>query len=114
MLVYKYREIYISMHFSRFKDDYDDKDSGLPLNAGSSEGLVKPAAPPSSVYARPRAPPKFRRPVPLSEQDKYTFSTSTTARPLIGNSNDTIRINVMLHLLLFITQQTFSFYEQDV
>uniref|UniRef100_A0ABD2WYC7 Chitin-binding type-2 domain-containing protein n=1 Tax=Trichogramma kaykai TaxID=54128 RepID=A0ABD2WYC7_9HYME len=47
----------------------------------SSEGLVKPAAPPTSLYARPRAPPKLRRPVPLSEKNKYAYSTSTTVRP---------------------------------
>lgn len=41
---------------------------------------MKPAAPSSSVYARPRAPPKIRRPVPLSEQDRYAYKT-TPAQP---------------------------------
>ncbi|XP_017761528.1 PREDICTED: zinc finger CCCH domain-containing protein 13 isoform X1 [Eufriesea mexicana] len=62
----------------RYRDDYEDKDPAS-ASAGastSSEGLVKPAAPATSVYARPRAPPKIRRPVPLSEQDKYAYKAT--------------------------------------
>ncbi|XP_032683593.1 uncharacterized protein DDB_G0284459 [Odontomachus brunneus] len=66
----------------RFRDDYDDKESAAPSVSATSnaEGLVKPAAPISSVYARPRTPPKIRRPVPLSEQDRYAYKT-TPAQP---------------------------------
>ncbi|GAB1862539.1 Chitin-binding type-2 domain-containing protein [Camponotus japonicus] len=66
----------------RYRDDYDDKESAAPSASATSnaEGLVKPAAPSSSVYARPRTPPKIRRPVPLSEQDKYAYKT-TPAQP---------------------------------
>ncbi|KAL6262402.1 hypothetical protein P5V15_007489 [Pogonomyrmex californicus] len=62
----------------RYRDDYDDKESAAPSASATSnaEGLVKPAAPSSSVYARPRAPPKIRRPVPLSEQDRYAYKTT--------------------------------------
>ncbi|XP_034951361.1 zinc finger CCCH domain-containing protein 13 isoform X2 [Chelonus insularis] len=55
------------------RDDYDDQESVAPSN----EGLVKPSAPISSVYARPRTPPKIRRPVPLSEQEKYAYKATT-------------------------------------
>ncbi|KAI4495827.1 hypothetical protein M0802_008233 [Mischocyttarus mexicanus] len=69
----------------RFRDDYDDKDSGALPSQGSSvgvtEGLVKPAAPITSVYSRPRAPPKIRRPVPLSEQDRYAYKSTSTEEP---------------------------------
>nr|XP_050855278.1 zinc finger CCCH domain-containing protein 13 isoform X2 [Vespula vulgaris] len=65
----------------RFRDDYDDKDSAAALSnqgsIGGTEGLVKPAAPISSVYSRPRAPPKIRRPVPLSEQDRYAYKSTS-------------------------------------
>ncbi|EZA50734.1 hypothetical protein DMN91_001400 [Ooceraea biroi] len=66
----------------RYRDDYDDKEVAAPSASATSnaEGLVKPAAPSSSVYARPRAPPKIRRPVPLSEQDRYAYKT-TPAQP---------------------------------
>ncbi|XP_054009076.1 uncharacterized protein DDB_G0284459 [Hylaeus anthracinus] len=66
----------------RYRDEYDDKVSA-PSSAVTEtklDGLVKPAAPIASVYARPRAPPKIRRPVPLSEQDKYAYK-STTVQP---------------------------------
>nr|XP_003702917.1 PREDICTED: zinc finger CCCH domain-containing protein 13 [Megachile rotundata]XP_012139531.1 PREDICTED: zinc finger CCCH domain-containing protein 13 [Megachile rotundata] len=58
----------------RYKDEYDDKDPVAPPANG--ESLVKPAAPAASVYSRPRAPPKIRRPVPLSEQDKYAYKST--------------------------------------
>ncbi|XP_076381530.1 uncharacterized protein LOC117226384 [Megalopta genalis] len=59
----------------RYRDEYDDKEaaSSSAASVASSDSLVKPAAPVSSVYSRPRAPPKIRRPVPLSEQDKYAY-----------------------------------------
>ncbi|XP_029670581.1 uncharacterized protein DDB_G0284459 [Formica exsecta] len=62
----------------RYKDDYDDKEPAAPSVSATSnaEGLVKPAAPSSSVYARPRTPPKIRRPVPISEQDRYAYKTT--------------------------------------
>lgn len=60
----------------RYRDDYEDKDP-VSAGGGSSDGLlVKPAAPATSLYARPRTPPKIRRPVPLSEQDKYAYKTT--------------------------------------
>lgn len=66
------------VYFTRFaKDDYDDEPA--------SETLVKPAAPSTSVYARPRAPPKIRRPVPLSEQDRFAYKASSV-QPIVGNS----------------------------
>lgn len=63
---------------ARYRDDYDDKESAAPSASATSnsEGLVKPAAPSSSVYSRPRAPPKIRRPVPISEQDRYAYKTT--------------------------------------
>nr|XP_012230843.1 PREDICTED: zinc finger CCCH domain-containing protein 13 [Linepithema humile]XP_012230844.1 PREDICTED: zinc finger CCCH domain-containing protein 13 [Linepithema humile] len=66
----------------RYRDDYEDKEAAAPSASATSnaEGLVKPAAPSSSVYARPRTPPKIRRPVPLSEQDRYAYKT-TPAQP---------------------------------
>lgn len=69
----------------RYRDEYDDKDPAAASAATvtSSEGLVKPAAPATSVYSRPRAPPKIRRPVPLSEQDKYAYKATST--PATGN-----------------------------
>lgn len=67
---------------NRYRDDYDEKEVAAPTASATSnaDGLVKPAAPISSVYARPRAPPKIRRPVPLSEQDRYAYKT-TPAQP---------------------------------
>ncbi|XP_076650003.1 uncharacterized protein LOC143357408 isoform X2 [Halictus rubicundus] len=63
----------------RYRDEYDDKEaaSSSSTSISSADGLVKPAAPIASVYARPRAPPKIRRPVPLSEQDKYAYKATT-------------------------------------
>ncbi|XP_015602643.1 RNA-binding protein 25 [Cephus cinctus] len=62
----------------RHREEYDDKDGGVPsaVTPGTTEGLVKPNAPSSSVYARPRVPPKIRRPVPLSEQEKYAYKVT--------------------------------------
>ncbi|KAL1140566.1 hypothetical protein AAG570_000496 [Ranatra chinensis] len=34
-----------------------------------------PAAPPASVFNKPRAPPKIRPPVPLNERHKYEYTT---------------------------------------
>lgn len=70
-----------SVH-ARYRDDYEEKEVAAPSASATSnaEGLVKPAAPSSSVYARPRTPPKIRRPVPLSEQDRYAYKT-TPAQP---------------------------------
>ncbi|KAK1129653.1 hypothetical protein K0M31_019367 [Melipona bicolor] len=63
----------------RYRDDYEDKEavSASAGATGNPDSLVKPAAPVASVYARPRAPPKIRRPVPLSEQDKYAYKSTT-------------------------------------
>lgn len=74
---------YLHSVYVRYRDDYDDKEPAAPSASASSnaEGLVKPAAPSSSVYSRPRTPPKIRRPVPLSEQDKYAYKT-TPASPI--------------------------------
>lgn len=68
----------LSKFFRRYRDDYDDKEAGSPPSGatGNSDGLVKPAAPATSVYARPRTPPKIRRPVPLSEQDRYAYKAT--------------------------------------
>ncbi|XP_046622841.1 zinc finger CCCH domain-containing protein 13-like [Neodiprion virginianus] len=60
----------------RYRNDYDDKSDPAPVATGGTDGLVKPAAPSSSVYARPRAPPKIRRPVPVSEKNKYAYNVS--------------------------------------
>lgn len=65
----------------RFKDEYEDKET-VAATTGSTEGLVKPAAPNLSVYSRPRAPPKIRRPVPISEQDKYAYKVTSTQPPV--------------------------------
>ncbi|XP_012258254.2 zinc finger CCCH domain-containing protein 13 [Athalia rosae] len=53
----------------RYRNEYEAKDP-------APEGLVKPAAPSSSIYARPRAPPKIARPVPKSERDKYAYNVT--------------------------------------
>ncbi|XP_043262426.1 zinc finger CCCH domain-containing protein 13-like isoform X2 [Colletes gigas] len=62
----------------RYRDEYDDKESvsASAITEANGDGLVKPAAPIASVYSRPRAPPKIRRPVPLSEQDKYAYKAT--------------------------------------
>ncbi|KAM8711019.1 hypothetical protein ACLKA7_017620 [Drosophila subpalustris] len=45
--------------------------------------FVTPKAAPASVYARPRAPPRIARPVPITEKKKYSYpvqkSTPSTA-----------------------------------
>jgi hypothetical protein len=66
------------LEHDRYRDDYDDKETAVSLTSviSNADGLVKPAAPSSSVYARPRTPPKIRRPVPLSEQDRYAYKTT--------------------------------------
>ncbi|XP_017884936.1 uncharacterized protein DDB_G0284459 [Ceratina calcarata] len=62
----------------RYRDEYEDKEAAaVPVGAATSgDVLVKPSAPVTSLYARPRAPPKIRRPVPLSEQDKYAYKNT--------------------------------------
>ncbi|XP_012270138.1 zinc finger CCCH domain-containing protein 13 [Orussus abietinus] len=64
----------------RYREEYEDKEP--PIASAGVEGLVKPAAPSSSVYSRPRAPPKIRRPVPLSEQDRFAYK-ATSAQPVL-------------------------------
>ncbi|XP_043465839.1 zinc finger CCCH domain-containing protein 13 [Leptopilina heterotoma] len=66
----------------RFRDEYEDKET-VAAPTGNTDGLVKPAAPSSSVYSRPRAPPKIRRPVPISEQDKYAYKVTSTQAPVV-------------------------------
>lgn len=65
-----------SLDIFRYRDDYDEKLDPAPTSKGGNDGFVKPAAPVSSVYARPRAPPKIRRPVPVSEQNKYAYNST--------------------------------------
>ncbi|XP_043279173.1 zinc finger CCCH domain-containing protein 18 [Venturia canescens] len=66
-----------------YADDYEEEPvpSGPAASSGTAEVLVKPAAPPSSVYARPRAPPKIRRPVPITEQEKFAYKATTPPPP---------------------------------
>ncbi|XP_065358979.1 serine/arginine repetitive matrix protein 1 isoform X2 [Calliphora vicina] len=48
------------------------------------EEFVTPKAAPASVYARPRAPPRIARPVPVSAKDKFQYPvqrTATTSSP---------------------------------
>ncbi|XP_011301494.1 zinc finger CCCH domain-containing protein 18 [Fopius arisanus] len=67
------------------KDDYDEEPPTAPTGPSSGDSLVKPAAPLSSVYGRPRTPPKIRRPVPLSEQDRFAYK-ATSMQPSTGES----------------------------
>ncbi|KAK0175366.1 hypothetical protein PV327_009120 [Microctonus hyperodae] len=64
------------------KYDYDQE----PSAPSATGGLVKPAAASGSVYSRPRTPPKIRRPVPLSAQDKFAYKTSAI-QPTVGDSH---------------------------
>lgn len=62
----------------RFRDEYDDKQaapSAPPASTGTGSEAVT-VKPKTSLYNRPRPPPKIRRPVPLSERDKYAYKTS--------------------------------------
>ncbi|XP_063985566.1 zinc finger CCCH domain-containing protein 13-like [Diachasmimorpha longicaudata] len=67
------------------KDDYDEDGPTAPSGPSSGDSLVKPAAPAASVYARPRTPPKIRRPVPLSEQDRFAYK-ATSVQPPAGDT----------------------------
>ncbi|XP_015110878.1 uncharacterized protein LOC107037068 isoform X2 [Diachasma alloeum] len=67
------------------KDDYDEDPPTAPSGPTSVDSLVKPAAPAASVYSRPRTPPKIRRPVPLSEQDRFAYK-ATSVQPPAGEA----------------------------
>lgn len=61
------------------KDEEEESSaSSRKINDNPPEGvpLVKPSSG-TSIYDRPRAVPKVRPPVPKSEQDKYSYKTST-------------------------------------
>ncbi|XP_037815106.1 serine/arginine repetitive matrix protein 1 isoform X1 [Lucilia sericata] len=52
------------------------------------EEFVTPKAAPSSVYSRPRAPPRIARPVPVSAKNKFSYPvqrTATTSAPPAGD-----------------------------
>ncbi|TMW42122.1 hypothetical protein DOY81_012798 [Sarcophaga bullata] len=52
------------------------------------EEFVTPKAAPSSVYSRPRAPPRIARPVPVSAKSKFQYpvqKTATTSAPPAGS-----------------------------
>uniref|UniRef100_T1PD64 Chitin binding Peritrophin-A n=1 Tax=Musca domestica TaxID=7370 RepID=T1PD64_MUSDO len=51
------------------------------------EEFVTPKAAPSSVYSRPRAPPRIARPVPINEKNKFKYpvqKTATTSAPSLS------------------------------
>ncbi|XP_001354268.3 arginine-glutamic acid dipeptide repeats protein [Drosophila pseudoobscura] len=52
---------------------------------------ITPKAAAASVYARPRAPPKIARPVPITEKKKYSYpvqKNTATAQPPSGNGQE--------------------------
>lgn len=77
------------------KYDYDQE----PSAPSATGGLVKPSAASASVYSRPRTPPKIRRPVPLSAQDKFAYKTSVI-QPTVGN---------IIILLCFLARRVYYF-----
>uniref|UniRef100_A0A1I8P040 Chitin-binding type-2 domain-containing protein n=1 Tax=Stomoxys calcitrans TaxID=35570 RepID=A0A1I8P040_STOCA len=55
------------------------------------EFITPKAASASSVYARPRAPPRIARPVPINEKSKFKYpiqKTATTSAPPLGAEAD--------------------------
>ncbi|XP_030373081.1 nucleolar protein dao-5 [Scaptodrosophila lebanonensis] len=56
------------------------------------EEFITPKAAPSSVFSRPRAPPRIARPVPINEKKKYEYpvqkSTATTSAPSASLADD--------------------------
>ncbi|XP_030572705.1 proteoglycan 4 [Drosophila novamexicana] len=54
--------------------------------------FITPKAAAASVYARPRAPPRIARPVPVNEKKKYSYpvqkNTATTHAPAGGEQED--------------------------
>lgn len=55
------------------------------------EEFVTPKANPSSVYARPRAPPRIARPVPVNAKNKFQYPvqrTATTSAPPARGAED--------------------------
>lgn len=57
----------------------------------SLEEFITPKAGSSSVYARPRAPPRIARPVPLTEKKKFQYpiqKTGTTPSPEATHASD--------------------------
>lgn len=55
------------------------------------EEFVTPKAAPSSVYARPRAPPRIARPVPVNAKGKFQYPvqrTATTSAPPVATLNN--------------------------
>uniref|UniRef100_A0A0A1X8R4 Chitin-binding type-2 domain-containing protein n=1 Tax=Zeugodacus cucurbitae TaxID=28588 RepID=A0A0A1X8R4_ZEUCU len=55
------------------------------------EEFITPKASSSSVYARPRAPPRIARPVPLNEKKKFQYpvqKTGATPSPAAAHAND--------------------------
>ncbi|XP_039297555.1 uncharacterized protein LOC111059008 isoform X1 [Nilaparvata lugens] len=70
-------------HGHRDNDNY----KGLETQQATSTEAIKPSVRPSSsqspasgssVYDKPRVPPKIRRPVPINERDKYEYTQQTT------------------------------------
>ncbi|XP_073840349.1 uncharacterized protein isoform X2 [Musca autumnalis] len=81
-------------------DEYEKPDSKIPDQEEAAadedappkvrttpkplEEFVTPKASPSSVYSRPRAPPRIARPVPINEKNKFKYpiqKTATTSAP---------------------------------
>ncbi|XP_061388184.1 nucleolar protein dao-5-like, partial [Musca vetustissima] len=81
-------------------DEYEKPDSHIPDQEEAAadedappkvrttpkplEEFITPKAAPSSVYSRPRAPPRIARPVPINEKSKFKYpvqKTATTASP---------------------------------
>ncbi|XP_034658740.1 serine/arginine repetitive matrix protein 1 isoform X1 [Drosophila subobscura] len=53
--------------------------------------FITPKAAAASVYARPRAPPKIARPVPITEKKKYSYpvqKNTATVQPPSGHGQD--------------------------
>lgn len=68
-------------------DHYADNHEGDTDYEGHGDAVKPSVRTPSgsgSVYERPRAPPKIRRPVPKNERDKYDYTSSKT--PLAASS----------------------------
>uniref|UniRef100_A0A1A9X0H1 Chitin-binding type-2 domain-containing protein n=1 Tax=Glossina brevipalpis TaxID=37001 RepID=A0A1A9X0H1_9MUSC len=86
---------YEKPHAHAFDQDADaaeeDVAPKLKTTTKPLEEFITPKAAPSSVYARPRAPPRIARPVPINEKKKFQYpvqKTATTVRPPLASSQD--------------------------
>lgn len=86
---------------TRYEDnDYDDH-KYTSSDQGNEPPKVRPTGSGSSIYARPRAPPKINRPVPITDRKKYDYFQPVNSKlPIEDDYEDYDKENEPIELKL--------------